>query len=227
MTSRCSVFAIEFEESRTRGDGDRKDLWDQVAESLAVAIELLQEMAEEAGIDVDADYDDPVIDGPRNEILERASVRYRDSVRYWFDMHEPSLEEKVSDPGLHGREGLQVVGTGPEALHLKDLIDIIMWYHTLIYVKIHRALLPDPLEGLEEMEDLPRDADGSAKVALIAIDRSTAAWSGMLEYFPEKKADILNFVRQLEMLGRATVWAFPGARGFIRPGFDDYDKSGS
>jgi len=66
-----------------------------------------------------------------------------------------------------------------------------------------------------------QDSDGSAKVALIGIDRSIAAWGKLLSYFPEQEDELLDILVHLEKLRRTTENEFPDARAFIRPGFDD------
>jgi hypothetical protein len=67
------------------------------------------------------------------------------------------------------------------------------------------------------------DADGSAKVALIGIDRSLAAWSEMLRQLPNEEDQILPLLAALSRLRRDIEATFPDARAFIRPGFDTGD----
>ena len=67
----------------------------------------------------------------------------------------------------------------------------------------------------------PKDFDGSAKVALIGIDRSLAAWAGMLATLPEEEDNLYKILIHLEQLRRKTEAEFPNARSFIRPGFDE------
>src|SRR5205085_1111029 len=64
-----------------------------------------------------------------------------------------------------------------------DAVEIIGWYHMFIHVKLCRALhgLADD-EDFEQLLDqdgkpFPKDSDGSAKIAIIGIERSFAAWS--------------------------------------------------
>ena len=66
----------------------------------------------------------------------------------------------------------------------------------------------------------PSDADGSAKVALIALDRSIAAWARLRGHLAAEGDAILDLLVQLERLRRATERVFPQARAFQRPGFD-------
>lgn len=76
-------------------------------------------------------------------------------------------------------------------------------------------------EELEEDLELPKDSDGSAKVALIGIDRSIAGWRMMQLSLPDGADSIVPLILQLEMLRTRLEHAFPEARDFIRPGFDE------
>ena len=68
---------------------------------------------------------------------------------------------------------------------------------------------------------MPRDSDGSAKVALLGIDRSLVAWTRMRQHFPKRADNILDILVDLERLRRLTEKTFPNARAFKRPGFDE------
>jgi len=86
-------------------------------------------------------------------------------------------------------------------------------------VKLMRALTQcEPLADLGS--DMPKDSDGSAKVALIGTDRSIAAWAGLQQHFPEKADEILDFLLLLERIRKRTEKELPNARAFVRPGFD-------
>lgn len=98
---------------------------------------------------------------------------------------------------------------------------VIAWYHTLIPAKIHRALtgLPGDLEAGEERPD----SDGSAKVALLGIDRSDAAWREAVERGWAAPADARLLLGDLAWLRGRLEQVFPRARSFVRPGFDEPD----
>jgi hypothetical protein len=81
-----------------------------------------------------------------------------------------------------------------------------------------RGILGDTSEILEEF---PKDSDGSAKVALIAIDRSMAAWGHMHSYFSSHRDQILSIIKHLDSLRQRVEQVFPEARNFVRPGFDE------
>jgi hypothetical protein len=90
-------------------------------------------------------------------------------------------------------------------------------------VKIIRALScrTDGWEDSPDLAEFPKDSDGSAKVALIGIDRSIAAWRLLQLSTPDRAETIVPLILQLERLGRRVEKSFPEARDFIRPGFDE------
>src|SRR5215813_3955891 len=65
------------------------------------------------------------------------------------------------------------------------------------------------------------DANGSAKIALVAIDRSIGAWRTLQISLPEKSDTIKPILIQLESLRGSAEKRFPHARDFIRPGLDE------
>jgi hypothetical protein len=110
---------------------------------------------------------------------------------------------------------------------MKESLEVIQWYQHQIHVKMMRAIsgrLREEREISNEEDRFARDSDGSAKVALIGIDRSIAAWSIIgkgLTLFGGK--DVQAILTHLERLRRRIEKDFPDARGFIRPGFDLID----
>jgi hypothetical protein len=93
----------------------------------------------------------------------------------------------------------------------------------LISAKLYRALSGrDRLSDDEDDHPIQNDWNGSAKVALISLERSEAAWRtiaiAVTDTLPTAFAD------QLRNLRREVEAAFPHARSFIRPGFDEPDR---
>jgi len=107
-----------------------------------------------------------------------------------------------------------------EATDLEDAVEVIRWYQHQIYVKLMRAVRGELREEQEILDEFPKDSDGSAKVALIGIDRSIAAWGEIRSHFPLFNKDIMDLLLHLERLRRKVEKVFPAAREFIRPGFD-------
>ena len=67
---------------------------------------------------------------------------------------------------------------------LKDAVEVIRWYQHLIHARLMRAVRGELEERSEFPDEFPKDSDGSAKVALIAIDRSIAAWGTIRNQVP-------------------------------------------
>ena len=93
---------------------------------------------------------------------------------------------------------------------------------TLIRVKLHRALDGRESRGTDDapMDDHPvqNDWNGSAKVALISIERSATAWEALASAAgQEAPAEVARHLREL---GTHVEREFPDVRRFIRPGFD-------
>jgi len=98
--------------------------------------------------------------------------------------------------------------------------DVVAWFHIMIAAKIHRALTTWPGD---DSEDASFDRDGSAKVALLGIDESHAAWLELAEHGAVGRHDADSFIADLVWLGEALERACPNARAFIRPAFDEPD----
>ncbi len=104
-----------------------------------------------------------------------------------------------------------------------DALDVIAWDHILIGAKLHRALHGRDAyrngEGFGDDHPVQNDWNGSAKVALISIERSEAAWRVVASCAPGDAASMM--ADHLAQLLRDVEREFPRARQFVRPGFDE------
>ena len=122
---------------------------------------------------------------------------------------------------------LGIGGAAPhaEADSINDAVEVIRWYQHQIHVKLMRAISHEDLVEEPDVDDtVQRDSDGSAKVALIGMDRSVGAWGRLQEHFPDRTDSILDILLHLDRLRRRVEDFFPRARDFRRPGFDDPDQ---
>jgi hypothetical protein len=99
---------------------------------------------------------------------------------------------------------------------------VIAWFHTVIPPKVNRAIT-GLAEECPEDRDWPPDHDGSAKVALLGIERSHAAWLEIVVRGVISDAEAAPFIADLVWLGEALEQVFPRARAFVRPAFDEPD----
>ena len=209
LTSRCLVYATEQEDNDSPETRDLRNeaFWRKLSAIFQETREMIVDWAQNAGIDFNAfaEEDENRCKRKRqlvdNHPLTKVGKKYANTASDWF------------------REFDQTAELGD----LEDAREVIQWYQYQIAVKTMRALSgrKEELDDGSEMADFPRDSDGSAKVALIGIDRSIAAWRMMQLSLPDRVESIVPLILQLERLRRRLEKSFPQARDFVRPGFDE------
>ena len=229
FTSRCLNFELSEEETSDpeARDINNKVFWNKLNETLSVAMEMMREKAKELGVDLDA-MDSEETTKENERIREKAKEQpycfaakeYIGMVDDWFKANAERLEEKGDELVSQAQAGIPGIRPDVDAVRINDCLEVISWYKHQIYVKLCRAatgiLQTDPYEREFSMHD----ANGSAKVALIGIERSMAAWAGLLMHFPDQEDDILDLLVILKRLLPQVESTFPGARSFQRPGLD-------
>lgn len=223
LTSRCLVYATEKEddESSQTHDLTNEAFWRKLGTIFQETRDMIAEWASEAGIDLNRaeEEDDPAQRKRKrqqvdNHPLAGAGKKYANDASDWFRELDQTVEvsdSRVAEPELESAE------------RLEDAREVIQWYQYQIAVKTMRALSAriDEREIDPETADFPKDSDGSAKVALIGIDRSIAAWRLAQLSLPERESSIVPLLLQLERLRQRIEKTFPEAREFVRPGFDE------
>jgi hypothetical protein len=111
-------------------------------------------------------------------------------------------------------------------VEIEEAFEVIRWYQYFIAAKVARAVRGRMEEEEEKDDELASDSDGSAKIALIAMDRSIGAWAVILHHNSLYAESVLEIISFLDRLRQAVEETFPSARSFIRPGFDRIDLSG-
>jgi len=103
---------------------------------------------------------------------------------------------------------------------LLEALDIASWDATLVGARLARALhgRDDKDNDLDD-DPVQNDWNGSAKVALISLEGSEAAW----QVIAQSTGDLTpaTVAGKVADLRRAVEQTFPNARSFIRPGFDE------
>jgi len=206
FTSRC----LNYASSKDAPD-DGPELWDYLHNVFEATMLMLDEMMERMGIDPEKikKMELPLGLDSRDHPLYKNVYGLSNSIHRWLDVNNPS---ENADDTFHSPPGNKKTDT-----RYYEAIEVIYFYNFFISAKIFRALT-----GIEEDDssDIQTDSNGSAKVALIAIDRLIAAWSVAMERLPEHEDEILRFLISLSEVRKQTELVFPNARKFIRPGFD-------
>src|SRR5687767_3064172 len=227
LTSRCLVYASEKEDNDSAQTHDlaNEAFWRKLGSIFQETRDMIAEWAREAGIDLTRadEEDDPARRKRRrqqvdNHPLARAGKKYANDASDWFRDLDQTVEISdvrtvscPSEPEQDSSEGLE------------DAREVIQWYQYQIAVKSMRALSArlDEQEADPSEDPWLQDSDGSAKVALIGIDRSIAAWRLMQLSLPEREVSIVPLILQLERLRHRVEKTFTYAREFVRPGFDE------
>jgi hypothetical protein len=204
------VYATEQDDNDSPESRDirNEEFWQKLDAIFQETREMIIEWAQNASVDLNgsAEEDETRYRRKRqlvdNHPLTKAGKKYANAASDWFREFDQTIE--VCDQHEDARE-------------------VIQWYQYQIAVKTIRALSgrKEELEEDPELAEFPKDSDGSAKVALIGIDRSIAAWRMMQLSLPERAGSIVPLILQLERLRQRLEMSFPEARDFIRPGFDE------
>lgn len=245
FTSRCMVYATERAES-INDDPESHDInnakfWQKLEGIFRETHALILEWAEEMGVDLESAEAEAAIaerGKQRKEAKEHplslSARHYAKMAQEWFK-DEFAVEENVHDD-ITGK-----ANSAEEDINVSDAVEVIRWYQFFIAAKTYRALMGLEDIGDEDINDINidpfsddaiddedvlfgaacHDSDGSAKIALIAIDRSLSAWRLMQNALPEKSESTVPMLIELEKLRRGIEQAFPRARDFVRPGFDE------
>ncbi len=231
FTSRCLTYAIDAEDNNDSAarDLNNKAFWERLHAIFRQTAEMLNKLAEQMGIDLTSLDKESLsesvshqIDEADNHELVRASRQYIKMADEWFESEFSLFEQKEDELNSLLGIGIDETRIHSEADSIRDMVEVIRWYQHQIYVKLKRAFIRDDFID-EEWRDafLQSDSDGSAKVALIGIDRSIGAWGKLREHFPERTDSILDILVHVDRLRRRVEQLFPEARNFKRPGFDD------
>ncbi len=110
--------------------------------------------------------------------------------------------------------------TGADAV-LEQALEVVLHDASFVAAKLRRALHGrDEYENEDTGEDpVQNDWNGSAKIALIALDRSEAAWRVIAQATADEMPGAL--ADQVRALRHEVEQRCPHAWSFIRPGFDE------
>ncbi|MES1226255.1 MAG: hypothetical protein ABUT20_62845 [Bacteroidota bacterium] len=234
FTTRCRNFESTGKVTSEQTDINNKAFWDNLSSSFQNAIQLLYKAAEEHGIDLDnamtTEEEEEYTarrsflnSEAKNHSIAKLSKQYSKLIMPFVKENDGKMVNKVRELVSHLHLGIKseedIVHTMAD---LGDCIEIIQWYLFFIDAKLQRGLR-GKMDGEEWAVDngFPKDSDGSAKVAIIAIERSINAWAKFYELEPSSEDMALKALALLTQLKQKTIEEFPQAMQFKRPGFDD------
>jgi predicted nucleotidyltransferase len=220
FTARCRVYAME-QTRRPQGEDESDEDYfvSTLSETFQETLEMIQEMTEEQGIEIDTESPEAIAAWEEHE-RKAEEIRNSELVKQAEDYAFTSREifSSLRDEQNSGEES--------DSDDVGDSNEIAMFYMFTIAVKINHALSSreSEFENPEyETEDGQKHSNGVMKVALIAMDRSITAWRGLLN--EKNKEQVQPLINTLEDLRLKCEREFPEARNFIRPGFDEIEES--
>ncbi len=243
---RCRVFAEESRLSAEEKDINNDKFWHRLTKNMQKTLDMLHKMADELGIDLEG-AEQEAVDGAvaeQNaaakgadeswdfveksetrelcERIDRRTKRYSKQVDRFFDLNQDFFHSKQAE--LEQRLHMDLPVDEAALRGLQDAFQVIRWYQYFVASKAHRALSGFEFESEDDAEywaDPQNDSNGSAKVALLAIRRSMAAWETVRQMFTEKTDELLDLFVLLRKTENDLLAVFPGAMDFVRPGFDE------
>jgi len=212
FTERCSVFAVQSPIAMCDGDAEAAlelTFGDPATPGAAPRKRVDERIAEMANVEPTAKELDEI-----GREMEARQER----------VQKMGIAEASLDYAIAAHRWLDAIARTAAAADasLKEATDVISWDSHLIYAKIMRALNGRDEDGGAPVQAkrkcLQSDWNGSAKVALLSIERSEAACRTVAAATGADAAGVL--AATLVSLGAEVKKEFPRAMEFRRPGFD-------
>lgn len=202
MTSKCENYGLNKEVFRdSENDWSNEVFWDDLLAVFLATKEMLEEEMKKHGIEADnalEDIDIPLSEMPeKGKDLQLLAEKYAKFTSEWFqDLRaNPCYNHLIQD----------------------DVSEIIDWYHTFIPAKIYRALR-GLTNGIED-DPIQNDSNGSAKIALVAIEKSVLAWTSIMKNSSSQEDIAIKACIRLTRIKDSLRKCFPDVERFVRPGF--------
>src|SRR5262245_1918561 len=198
VTSRCLAFRCTAQYRKEQGRRDGEPTFRSTADAIAFAHSVAV-----AGGYVTPELDALVAGGTLKggfktaDPLADTAWQYAVGISMWLVLTPDDLRRMRTGPTPSAEE-------------------VLLWYHLRIYIKLVRALVGK--ERLSESDDARCEINGSAKVALVAVQRSRKALLQLKKSAASETAGPLATL--LDALEKGIHERFPNARSFVRLGLD-------
>ncbi len=226
LTARCHSYQMQNPDGALQAADPTASLVHQLTEALNLTRRYVEKLHREHGVSLPTG----LAEGDKQRFEEQAvtakehpasrlALAYLTQTGTWLDDEKGLLEQAGQRQLRNVHLGIQTEDEAMILLNaLKDAYEQIRWYRTLIPVKTTAAL-----RSIDEPTDdgyLLDYYNGKAKLVLVSIDQSLAAWHILIAFFPEKVDDLLDLLSTLSQLRKRIEATFPEARTFVRPGLD-------
>jgi hypothetical protein len=169
---------------------------------------------------------EPVEEGTGFESLDR--------VREWLSVSAEGSSHlpKDMEPGHRGPSPAVVANAdrlhrkfrrarfSPDA-QVRLAVETIEHFMVLVQLRMLRAFAMVARHGPGGRQS---DANGCGKVALLGLERMSAAWKTLVGKSHLTNSDAAPFLEEIARMERNLHRALPNAREFVRPGLDELDE---
>ena len=196
-----------------------------VQRNLKDAVDMLEKIAKETGVDwqevkkgAESHAYIPPPFTTAQKTIQSLSKQYYKKAQFWLESNEDLIKEKEIEINRKRKIGINVE---KEVDKLNEAFSNIYYYLEFIDPKIRRAI-----EGLHDkwtmsLSPIQNDATGTAKIAIIAIEKSMASWNYLRNQVPDTDDDALDILVNLSRMLEDMKKEFPKVDEFVRPGFDE------
>jgi hypothetical protein len=199
VTNRCLAFRCTAEHRRRQGLADGEPTFRSLDEAVAFTRSVARAEGEST----------PELDALVSEGAQRAGLHTSDPLAgEALDYARQVAIGFAPIAELVARAPIRRSGPEPE--------EVLLWYHVRIYLRLVRALVAR--EGRGPGGNRMEDANGSAKLVLVAIRKSRAAIEQL--HANEPTDDFSALLSTLVTLERGIEDRFPDANMYLRIGLD-------
>jgi hypothetical protein len=204
FTTRCSAYAVQA------ALGMCGDLTEAL--QLAVGVPMVPEAASRAVTKVEVAGPTPQEVREFKAQIEVHAKRIREAPLTQHAMEVAVAEHRWFEKHAAVRESTDAV--------IREAVAVVSWNSTFIGGKLARGQHGRELGDDPHDDPIQNDWNGSAKIALISIERSESAWLTIAQATGDPAA--AELASAMSALRGEVEEAFPFARLFKRPGFDEW-----
>ena len=221
FTDKCLSYEMSKESYADKPEISDKKFWSDLENSFKMVKEMLSDYMKEHNISMPTDEE--------TEQIEIEMKRIDDTIKANPLVLESRGYNKTTTNFL--RENDYFVPEPTDEIEdeteiekfkrLQDAIEIILYYKNMIYVKLSRALhsyYSDDDE--EEYEGYEEDKLVYARITIVIIERSMAAWHHILENNNNQSDSIIDLLLQLNKIKLGIERLIPKVVDYKRPYFD-------
>ena len=204
FSNKCRNFEAQPAKGEHSPDFEAEHFLDSLQESVQDAVQMLEQAAEERGLDWEEiqeaaesfEEKEPEYTPTQLNLINRSKQYYK-LASLWLNSNEHLISQKEEEIQRKDDLGINV---DQEVDELNHALNSIYHYLYFIHTKVGRAV-----EGLHDewmLEEYPiqNDANGTAKITLIAIEKSIAAWEVIRQQMPDAEDDVLDILVLLSRL---------------------------